>query len=68
MKKNFQRLHDFAQILSKSATETVIEALRQVIVEFNQNLMEQFGEKFQRIKPCSERLGSMARKLQNTIK
>ncbi|WP_011608607.1 MotA/TolQ/ExbB proton channel family protein [Histophilus somni] len=44
-----QRLHDFAQILSKSATETVIEALRQVIVEFNQNLMEQFGENFKEL-------------------
>lgn len=27
----------------------MIEALRQVIVEFNQNLMEQFGENFKKL-------------------
>lgn len=33
-------------MMSKSATEQVIEALKQVIVDFNRNLTEQFGDNF----------------------
>ena len=44
--KLFPKLDDFAQMLAKSATETVIEALRQVIVDFNKQLVEQFGDNF----------------------
>lgn len=40
------KFQDFADMLSKSATEQVIEALKQVIVDFNNNLIEQFGENF----------------------
>jgi DNA anti-recombination protein RmuC len=43
------KLQDFADTLSKSATETVIEALKQVITDFNQNLTEQFGENFKQL-------------------
>ena len=43
------KLGDFADMLSKSATETVIEALNQVIRDFNKNLMEQFGENFKQL-------------------
>lgn len=43
------KLQDFADMLSKSATETVIEALNQVIRDFNQNLTEQFGENFKQL-------------------
>lgn len=35
--------------LSKSATEQVITALKQVIVDFNHNLTEQFGENFKQL-------------------
>ncbi len=42
----FQKLEDFAEMLSKSATEQIIEALKNVIEEFNHNLMDQFGENF----------------------
>ena len=42
----WSKLDDFGEQLSKSATEQVIEALQQVIVDFNQNLTEQFGENF----------------------
>ena len=42
-------LQDFADILSKSATETIIDALRQVIADFNKNLTEQFGENFKEL-------------------
>ncbi|PNE04192.1 hypothetical protein A15D_00372 [Alcanivorax sp. MD8A] len=43
------KLQDFADMLSKSATEQVIEALKQVIVDFNNNLTEQFGENFKQL-------------------
>jgi chromosome segregation ATPase len=44
--KLFNEMKAFAELLSKSATEVVIEALRQVILDFNKNLTEQFGENF----------------------
>lgn len=47
--KLWLRLQDFADTLSKSATEQVIEALKQVIVDFNNNLTEQFGENFKQL-------------------
>ena len=43
------KLQDFSDTLSKSATETVIEALKQVITDFNNNLTEQFGENFKQL-------------------
>jgi len=43
------KLQDFADTLSKSATEQVIEALKQVITDFNNNLTEQFGENFKQL-------------------
>lgn len=43
------KLQDFADTLSKSATEQVIEALKQVICDFNNNLTEQFGENFKQL-------------------
>ena len=52
----FDEMRNFADILSKSATETVIDALRQVIVEFNQNLTEQFGENFKRLDESVKKL------------
>jgi uncharacterized protein YukE len=47
--KLWLQLKEFADTLSKSATETVIEALKQVIVDFNTNLTEQFGENFKQL-------------------
>lgn len=52
--KDFQdrlwiKLQDFADMLSKSATETVIDALKQVITDFNNNLTEQFGDNFKQL-------------------
>jgi chromosome segregation ATPase len=43
------KLQDFADTLSKSATEQVIEALKQVIADFNNNLTEQFGDNFKQL-------------------
>lgn len=48
-KKLWEHLTQFAETLSKSATEQVIEALKRVIVDFNRNLTEQFGENFKKL-------------------
>ena len=48
-KKLWEHLTEFAETLSKSATEQVIEALKKVIVDFNRNLTEQFGENFKKL-------------------
>jgi ABC-type transporter Mla subunit MlaD len=45
----WRNLDNFAQMLSKSATEQVIEALNAVIKDFNQKLTEQFGENFKEL-------------------
>lgn len=54
--KLWKQLQDFADMLSKSATEHVIDALRQVIVEFNQKLTEQFGDNFKRLDESVKKL------------
>jgi hypothetical protein len=54
--KLWQQMTDFAEMLSKSATETVIDALRQVIVDFNRNLTEQFGDNFKHLNEAVEKL------------
>lgn len=43
------KLQEFADMMSKSATEQVIEALKTVIQDFNNNLTEQFGENFKQL-------------------
>lgn len=43
------KLQDFADMMSKSATEQVIEALKEVVSDFNSNLTEQFGENFKQL-------------------
>lgn len=45
----WKKLDDFAEMLSKSATEQVINALKEVIADFNQNLTEQFGDNFKEL-------------------
>lgn len=54
--KLFGEMQNFADLLSKSATEVVIEALRQVIVDFNKNLTEQFGENFKALDESVKKL------------
>lgn len=43
------KLQDFADMLSKSATEQVIHALKEVIADFNNHLVEQFGDNFKQL-------------------
>lgn len=50
------KLDGFAEMMSKSATEQVIDALKEVIVEFNQRLTEQFGENFKRLDDSVQKL------------
>lgn len=54
--KLWLKLQDFADTLSKSATEQVIEALKQVIIDFNNNLTEQFGENFKKLNEAVHKL------------
>lgn len=50
------KLDKFAEMLSKSATQQVIDALREVIIDFNQKLTEQFGENFKRLDDSVKKL------------
>ena len=50
------QMDSFAEMMSKSATQQVIEALKQVIVEFNQKLSEQFGDNFKRLDESVKKL------------
>jgi hypothetical protein len=54
--KLWHQLREFSEMLAKSATEQVIEALRQVIVDFNKNLTEQFGDNFKRLDESVKKL------------
>lgn len=52
----WQKLDAFAEMLSKSATEQVINALKEVIIDFNNNLTEQFGENFKALDASVKKL------------
>lgn len=50
------RLHDVTESLSKSATEQMMDALKQVIADFNHNLTEQFGDNFKQLNEAVAKL------------
>lgn len=52
----WKKMDEFGELLSKSATEQVINALKEVIVEFNDKLTEQFGENFKRLDDSVKKL------------
>lgn len=54
--KLWQELESFADMLSKSASEQVINALKEVIADFNKNLTEQFGENFKALDASVQKL------------
>ena len=54
--KLWQEMERFAEMMSKAATSQLIEALRQVIQDFNDNLMEQFGENFKALDASVKKL------------
>ncbi len=47
--KLWQEMNKVTETLSKSATEVIIRALKDVIADFNKNLTEQFGENFKEL-------------------
>ena len=52
----WEQLETFAVVMSRSATKQVIEALKQVIFDFNRNLTEQFGENFKALDASVQKL------------
>jgi uncharacterized protein YaaR (DUF327 family) len=52
----WSQMEQFGELLSKSATEQVVNALKEVIVEFNEKLTEQFGENFKRLDESVKKL------------
>ena len=50
------QLDDFTKSLSGAATSQIIEALKQVISDFNHNLTEQFGENFKELNSAIAKL------------
>ncbi|HFQ5206904.1 TPA: MotA/TolQ/ExbB proton channel family protein [Vibrio vulnificus] len=54
--KLWSKMDEVGVLLSKSATEQVINALKEVIVEFNDKLTEQFGENFKRLDESVKKL------------
>ncbi|EHK9017669.1 hypothetical protein K6648_000152 [Vibrio vulnificus] len=54
--KLWKKMDEFGELLSKSATEQVINALKEVIVEFNDKLTEQFGDNFKRLDESVKKL------------
>ena len=45
----FKKLDEFAEQMARGATEQIIEALKNVIVDFNEKLTEQFGDNFKKL-------------------
>jgi len=54
--KLWLKLQDVADTIAKSATEEVIKALKDVITDFNNNLIEQFGENFKALDESVKKL------------
>ena len=50
------KLQDFADMMSRSATEQVINALKDVIIDFNEKLTEQFGDNFKELNAAVKEL------------
>lgn len=51
-----QEFHDFAQTVAENNSKVLIEALNEVIRDFNKNLTEQFGENFKHLNAAVEKL------------
>ncbi len=45
----WEKLDDFREILSESVTETMVEALKKVIEDFNSKINDQFGDNFKEL-------------------
>ncbi|QNK31982.1 MotA/TolQ/ExbB proton channel family protein [Serratia sp. JUb9] len=65
--KLWEQLQKFADLMAKGATEQIIEALKQVIVDFNNNLTEQFGENFKALDASVKKLVDWQENYKNQI-
>ncbi len=54
--KLWKELASFADMLSKSATEEIVNALRKVIEDFNAKITEQFGDNFKALDASVQKL------------
>ena len=54
--KLWSELTHFGELMAKGATEQIIDALRKVIADFNNNLTEQFGENFKALDSSVKKL------------
>lgn len=52
----WKKLDEFGEMMAKSATEQVINALKEVVADFNRNLTEQFGDNFKKLNAAVEDL------------
>lgn len=52
----WRKLDKFAEMLSKAAAEQMMNALREVIADFNKNLTEQFGDNFKALDASVQKL------------
>lgn len=62
------QLAEFSEMMSKSATEQIIEALKEVISDFNNNLTEQFGENFKQLNLAVNELVTWQDNYKNQLK
>ncbi|ELY3783252.1 hypothetical protein SMX74_004238, partial [Cronobacter sakazakii] len=65
--KLWEQLQQFADLMAKGATEQIIDALRQVIIDFNNNLTEQFGENFKALDTSVKKLVDWQEKYKNQV-
>lgn len=65
--KLWEQLQQFADLMAKGATEQIIDALRQVIIDFNNNLTEQFGENFKALDTSVKKLVDWQENYKNQV-
>lgn len=65
--KLWEQLQQFADLMAKGATEQIIDALRQVIIDFNDNLTEQFGENFKALDTSVKKLVDWQENYKNQV-
>lgn len=65
--KLWEQLQQFADLMAKGATEQIIDALRQVIIDFNNNLTEQFGENFKALDNSVKKLVDWQENYKNQV-
>lgn len=65
--KLWEQLQQFADLMAKGATEKIIDALRQVIIDFNNNLTEQFGENFKALDTSVKKLVDWQENYKNQV-